>query len=89
MIRAKELGGETLLVTLILGSLRWQGPIWAADGWKFAPYFERYLKRRKWEDERPAPTPRVVPRATDFAVRAEQEREERLLEERAERAFGK
>ena len=54
LVRSKEVGGEPQLLTLILTALKWQGPGWANDGWRFAPYFERYLKRRKWEDERPA-----------------------------------
>lgn len=51
--QARQFGGEPKLLPLILNSLRWQAQLWAVDGWKFAPYFERYLKRRKWEDERP------------------------------------
>jgi hypothetical protein len=64
LVRAKEVGGEPRLLTLILSALKWQTPDWATDGWKFAPYFERYLKRRKWEDE-PAPKPQAVPRTID------------------------
>jgi predicted alpha/beta-hydrolase family hydrolase len=63
-VRAKEVGGEAKLLTLILGALKWQSADWATDGWKFAPYFERYLKRRKWEDE-PPPAPQAVPRPID------------------------
>lgn len=55
VISAKESGGESRLLPLILGALSWQAPLWSPEGWKFAPYFERYLKRRKWEDEKPAP----------------------------------
>jgi hypothetical protein len=75
VIAAKSEGGETLLLPLILTSLSWQSKLWAPEGWKFAPYFERYLKRRKWEDERPAQAP--LPRPIDRAVAAEQEREQR------------
>lgn len=74
--QARQLGGETLLLPQILDALRWQCPMWDEDGWNFAPYFERYLKRRKWEDERPpqrAPQRQAVP----FAVRAEEERSSR------------
>lgn len=53
LVRAKEAGGEPRLLTLFLGAIKWQGPLWMVEGWKFAPYFERYLKRRKWEDEAP------------------------------------
>lgn len=63
LIRAKEAGGELKLTTLVLGALKWQAPLWSADAWKFAPYFERYLKRRKWEDERTTTMPRGVPPA--------------------------
>src|SRR5688572_3317810 len=66
MIRAREVGGEPKLVTLVLGSLRWQVPAWLKEGPQFAPYFERYLKRRKWEDE-PMPTfeRQAIPRQVD------------------------
>lgn len=64
IIQARLSGGDTLLLPQILDALRWQSRIWAPDGWRFAPYFERYLKRRKWEDERP-PTPQAVPRYID------------------------
>lgn len=59
LIRAKEVGGEPQLATLCLGALKWQRPAWARtwekEGKNVAPYLERYLKRRKWEDE-PLPT---------------------------------
>lgn len=64
LVRAKEVGGEANLLTLILRALKWQSSEWAGEGWKFAPYFERYLKRRKWEDE-PPPAPQAVPRRID------------------------
>ena len=64
LVRAKEVGGEAKLLTLILAALKWQSADWATEGWKFAPYFERYLKRRKWEDE-PPPRPQAVPRPID------------------------
>lgn len=75
LIRAKEVGGEAQLATLVLGALRWQRPMWAKtwerEGKNVAPYLERYLKRRKWEDE-PMPTLQAVPRliTDDRAVRA-------------------
>ncbi|HYE58090.1 MAG TPA: hypothetical protein VD948_06275 [Rhodothermales bacterium] len=47
---AKTVGGETALRDLVLAALKWQAPTWAKDNWAYAPYFERYLKRRKWED---------------------------------------
>ncbi len=60
MLRAGEEGGELILLTKVLSALEWQSGPWSEEGWKFAPYFERYLKRRKWEDERPpSPGPRV------------------------------
>jgi hypothetical protein len=52
-LRVKELGGPQNLVTLIFRALDWQLPIWALKDFEFVPYFERYLKRRKWEDEPP------------------------------------
>lgn len=61
LLRAKDVGGEAKLLTLILAALKWQAFEWAPDGWKFAPYFERYLKRRKWEDE-PPPQPQTFTR---------------------------
>lgn len=59
---AKELGEDQLL-PLILVALNWQKKGWAKEAWYKPPYFERYLKRRKWEDEPPAPT--FVPRGPD------------------------
>jgi hypothetical protein len=50
-IEAKAAGGEAVLRDLVLKALAWQATAWARDGWKFAKYFERYLKARKWEDE--------------------------------------
>ena len=82
IVQARLTGGETLLLPLILASLKWQGPGWAMEGWKFAPYFERYLKRRKWEDERP-PQPTAAPRQTK--VETFEQRRERAREEAAER----
>lgn len=37
---------------------------WEREGKNVAPYLERYLKRRKWEDE-PMPSPQAVPRHID------------------------
>jgi len=53
---APSVGGEAELMDLVLRALKWQTPIYQTDGWKYARYFERYLKRRKWEDE-PPPAP--------------------------------
>jgi hypothetical protein len=47
-------GGEQELLELVTSALSWQGPIWERDGWKFAKYFERYLKRKKWTDKKPS-----------------------------------
>lgn len=63
-VEAQILGSEEILLHKIRGALLWQTAGWAREGWKFAPYFERYLKRRKWEDERP-PAPQTVPRHID------------------------
>lgn len=69
LLRSKEAGGEAKLLTLILAALKWQTPLWAVEDYKFAPYFERYLKRRKWEDE-PPPRPQAVPRPIDRRAEA-------------------
>lgn len=61
-VRAKEIG-ENELLTLIMVALNWQKKGWSKEGNKFVPYFSRYLKRRKWEDE-PLET-QAVPRAID------------------------
>lgn len=45
--------GPEVLRDRILYALKWQGPIFAQEGWKYAPYLERYIKRAKWEDEPP------------------------------------
>lgn len=37
---------------------------WEREGKNVAPYLERYLKRRKWEDE-PMPAQQAVPRHVD------------------------
>jgi hypothetical protein len=70
IIQARLAGGETLLLPLILAALKWQSPGWATEGWRFAPYFERYLKRRKWEDEPPPLPIRQITRVDDSAARA-------------------
>lgn len=48
-----RLGGEEALRDRCLDALRWQGPAWAAEAWKYAPYFERYLKKSRFNDEKP------------------------------------
>jgi len=64
IVRARDVGGEANLLTLILRTLKWQVPLFLnGDGIKFLPYFERYLKRRKWEDEQPSA--QAVPRHID------------------------
>jgi len=50
---AKKAGGQDKLRDLILKALEWQAPMYSADGWKFAKYFSRYLKKQKWLDEKP------------------------------------
>jgi hypothetical protein len=49
---AATTGGEVTLCRLVLSALEWQAATWASEGWKFAPYFRRYLKYRRWEDDR-------------------------------------
>jgi hypothetical protein len=68
---APSVGGEVALLGVVLAALKWQGPLFAKEGWKFAKYFERYLKRRKWEDE-PGPAAPNVPHETrcDFHQRS-------------------
>lgn len=61
LVASGEVGGEDQLLSLVITALRWQGPNWGSEGWRFAPYFERYLKKRRWEDE-PLPMP-TAPRA--------------------------
>jgi hypothetical protein len=89
IIRSREVGGEAELLSLILSALKWQSKPWAEEGWKFAPYFERYLKRRKWEDEQPAAAPArptVVPIKT-FAQQAADRQADAALDARLESAF--
>lgn len=62
LVASGEVGGEDQLLSMVIVALRWQGPNWGSDGWRFAPYFERYLKKRRWEDE-PLPLPTAAPRA--------------------------
>lgn len=61
-IVAPTAGGEEPLLRLCLAAFSWQERDWGPEGWKFAPYFHRYLKRRKWEDE-PLSAPGRVPPA--------------------------
>lgn len=85
IVQARLAGGETLLLPLILSSLKWQSEGWATEGWKFAPYFERYLKRRKWEDERPPmPTGISRPHVESFGERDARMKREARERERAE-----
>lgn len=69
VLQARLKGGEGALRGVVLEALLWQGPLWAADAWEYAPYFVRYLKRRRWEDER---REKAVPRATQSIVNAGQ-----------------
>lgn len=60
-LQAKLIGSERELRDLIVAALAWQAPKWATDGWKFAVYFHRYLKRKKYRDEQAASSrPRLV-----------------------------
>lgn len=52
-IAAEAVGGEQHLLPLIQAALSWQIPIHQRDNFEFLPYFRRYLKWRKWEDEPP------------------------------------
>lgn len=63
-LQAKLVGTDRQLRDLVVAALAWQSPKWAADGWKFAVYFHRYLKRKKYRDEQP-PRPQAVPRHVD------------------------
>lgn len=52
---AKDVG-EDSLAALVIAALRWQVPtLWDGANWRYAKYFSRYLKARKWEDEQPSP----------------------------------
>lgn len=62
LVASGEVGGEDQLLATVLNALSWQGENWGLDGWRFAPYFERYLKKRRWEDE-PLPLPTAAPRS--------------------------
>jgi hypothetical protein len=52
-IAAAKEGGEDALALKVTNALMWQGPIWEQEGWRYALYFERYIKRERWNDERP------------------------------------
>ena len=66
---AKEMG-ENELLPLIMHALVWQKKGWLKDAdWYKPPYFERYLKRRKWEDEPPM-VAAPAQRAPDPGLRA-------------------
>lgn len=53
-IAARKEGSEEALAVKIAVALEWQAPAWARDGWRFARYFERYIKHERWNDERGA-----------------------------------
>jgi hypothetical protein len=88
--QTKLVGTERGLRDLVVAALAWQADIWAVDGWKFAVYFHRYLKRKKYRDERPsaAKAPRPVDdigrRAVDAKVAALRATPELTPEQRAE-----
>lgn len=66
-IVAPSVGGEENLLRLCLAAFTWQAKEWGPEGWQYAPYFHRYLKRRKWEDEpRPAAVIRPASNYCDF-----------------------
>lgn len=57
-IAAAEEGGEDLLLEQVKAALKRQAPKWDAEKWEYAPYFRRYLKRRRYrEDLKPATGP--------------------------------
>jgi uncharacterized protein YdaU (DUF1376 family) len=58
---ARRVGGEEELRDRIVRALEWQRHRWAKDNWEYAPYFVRYLKRRRWEDQPPAPSSKPAP----------------------------
>lgn len=62
-IESKLAGGEERLRELVVAALAWQAPDLAKEGWRYAPYFERYLKAHRWEDEK-TPTAGAGSRAT-------------------------
>ncbi len=72
LTRAEKEGGEEALEALVIAALEWQAPSWAQDGWKYAPYIGRYLKRQKYRDEQKAPQMTLAPKTqqTANAVRA-------------------
>lgn len=48
--------GEERLAELVIAALGWQVPtLWDGPNWRYAKFFARYLKARKWEDEQPSP----------------------------------
>lgn len=52
-VAAAGVGGEAALLALVLEALEWQTPNLEIEGWRYAPYFERYLKNARWTDRRP------------------------------------
>jgi len=60
-------GGEEALLGTIGGSLKWQTPNWEKEGFRYTPYFCRYLRRRRWEDQ-PLGTVRTMPERTQNIV---------------------
>ncbi len=80
---APTVGGERALRELVVSALAWQSHDWAKDNWKFAPYFERYLKRRRFDDERPRM--QAVPRPIDDTLSKGTDRKLAQLRAAAER----
>lgn len=60
-------GGEQALGAVIESALKWQTPNWEKEGFKYTPYFCRYLRRRKWEDG-PRPVGQTMPARTQNIV---------------------
>lgn len=67
---ARDLGEEAL-AELVTAALAWQVPMfWDGANWRYAKYFSRYLKARKWEDERPSLAPQTPPSKNGGALAA-------------------
>lgn len=80
-VQARIEGTESALLKLVVHALdTWQRNYYTQEGWQFAPYFERYLKNRKWEDE---PLPTRIPLATVAVDRTVQLTDAHLARQRA------
>lgn len=51
----RKLSPDEGLLLVILSALEWQSklPDWLKDNGRFVPHADRYLSKRRWEDERP------------------------------------